>query len=451
MAKSKSNSKKLSSRKKELIKLYIELRKRLHREPILLEYEQLINKNGLTRYTIAKTFRNYGLLREEGEKAFFKSIPKSERALLSEKRKVFDQNASADDCIDDLRRVQNDTPHAMITRNHYREYGKYSDSTWSQYFGTFQEFRRQAGLELNRHQHKLEREIARHASHTHYNDYFKKEILPYFNKYEKVSDNRIKTIMVISDIHDIECDRFTLNVFIDTCKRKQPDVIVLNGDIFDFYEFSKFTKDPRQIKLVERFEFIWDNLFKPLREHCPNSQIDFIMGNHEYRLIRLLADATPHLRVLLGDVVGMKFSDIFKVDEYQINWVSKADFTAFNKRDINNELKKNYRIYYGCYVVCHEPDKSLMVMSGTNGHHHRLSISSDSFLDRQTGLNRRVTWAQTPAAHVNDAEYLANSSKWNTGFLEATINIDTKEVIQKIHQTHGWTVIDGVLYERKEI
>ena len=273
MAKGNNVTKKqTTAKKKELIRLYVELRKKLRREPILLEYEVVIQKNSMTRYTIAKTFRNYGLLREEGEDAFFKSIPKSERALLSERRKTFDQDAGVDDCINDLRSVQKDSPDTNITRNHYREHGKYSDSTWNLHFGTFQEFRRQAGLELTRHQHKLEREIAKHASNTHYDDYFKSQMLPYFNKYEKkCKDTQIKTIMVISDVHDIDCDRFTLSTFIDTCKRKQPDVIVLNGDIFDLYEFSRFTQDPRQVNIVERFNFVWDNLFKPLRENCPDS------------------------------------------------------------------------------------------------------------------------------------------------------------------------------------
>jgi hypothetical protein len=166
-------------------------------------------------------------------------------------------------------------------------------------------------------------------------------------------------------------------------------------------------------------------------------------------LIKLLADATPNLRILLSDIMELSFADIFKCDEYQINWVSKANLSAFSKKDIDNELKQNFRVYYNCYVVSHEPDKNLMVMSGTNGHHHRLEIGSNAFIDNRSGLPKQVTWVQTPAAHVKDAEYLTNLSKWNTGFLEVTINIEKKQVLQKVHQTHDWTVIDGVYYERK--
>lgn len=257
--------------------------------------------------------------------------------------------------------------------------------------------------------------------------------------------------MIISDVHDEEADEFTVAVFIAECIRKQPDVIVFNGDIFDLYEFSRFTQDPRRYDIKARFQWVWDKLFAPIRAGCPNAQIDFIMGNHEFRLIRLLADATPNIRILLSEIVGLKFADVFKVDEYQINFVSKVDFSAFTKKDIEDQLKQNYRIYFDAYVICHEPDPRLMVYSGTNGHHHNMSLISNAFLDANTGLNRQVTWVQTPAAHVKDAEYLTRLSKWNTGFLDVVINIETKEVTQNLRQTHSdWALIEGIYYEKNK-
>jgi hypothetical protein len=148
--------------------------------------------------------------------------------------------------------------------------------------------------------------------------------------------------------------------------------------------------------------------------------------------------------------MGLEFKDVFKCDDYQINFISKFDLGAFNGQDIENELRKNYEIYYGCYVVAHEPDKNLANMSGTNGHHHQARLTSTAYIDPGSSKPKRVTWVQTPACHVPDAEYLHNLSKWNTGFLEVTVNIEKQEVIQQIHQTHDWTVIDGIYYERRE-
>lgn len=419
--------------KNTLLQTYRNVKKelKLYERPIVRE--EFVAHTKISKHVINKLFGNYSNFVKEGERDFVKKLPQSHRALLSERDKKFDEGATKEDCIEDLRQVQLEHPTMSISRNYYREHGNYSDSTWNRYFGTFHEFRRQAGLELTRQQHNLERGVAKHASVDHYRKFYKQEILPFYNKYEKEHlPSKFKRMMICSDVHDIECDEFTLEVFVAECKRKQPDIIVLNGDIFDMYEFSKYTQDIRQLKLKERFDFIHERLFGALRTACPDAQIDFIMGNHEFRLVKILADATPNLRVLLSDVVGLSFSKVFGLDDYKINWISKSDISAFTKADIKNELKKNYKIYFDCYAVTHEPDTRIKnSVSGTNGHHHSASFVSGACVQLGT-----ITWVQTPAMHVKDAEYLKNFSAWNTGFLEVVINTESKEVIQKIHQTH---------------
>lgn len=447
----KTNKKKSQDNaRKHHIEKYIELRKKDPNAKITRD--QFVKATKISRHQIEAEWGTYLKFRAVGDAEFLDSLSKSQRALLTEVYKEFDPNATKEECIDDLRRVQEDHQLEFITRTTYRNEGRYADSTWNRYFGTFQEFRRQAGLELSRPQAQLEKHIAKHASMDHYNEYFTKEVLPYHNKYEKpTKDGRIKTIMVIGDVHDKECDEFTLATFVDTCIRKQPDVIVLNGDIFDFYEFSKFTQDPRQCDIVGRYQFIHERLFGPLRKGCPDAQIDFIMGNHEFRLIRLLADVTPHLRVFLSDVLGITFEKVFQLDKFQINWRSKVNLKAFTKKDINDELRKNYAVYYNCYAVAHVPDKTLMgAMDGTNAHHHKAELSSHSTVNPLDGSVKKTTWVQTPSGHVPDAEYLDKVSSWNTGFLEVTVNIEKSECLQKIIITKDdWTVVDGVLYERK--
>lgn len=429
--------------KKQLIDKYVELRKKdPHNYPTYLDFRK---KTGIGRDTIERLFNGYKDFYAVAEAAFRRALPKSELSLLSERGKKYEPDVTKEQCITDLRRVQEESPLSFITRTRYRNDGKFSDTTWNQYFGTFNEFRRQAGLELTRSQHVLEKHVAKQASVEHYNDWFVREILPYHGKYLKSEKNsKIKTMLICSDIHDEEADEFTLQVFIDTAKRMQPDVIVFNGDIFDLYEFSNYSKDLRKVNLKSRFDFVREQIFRPIRDACPNAQIDFIMGNHEFRLLRVLADQTPHLRVLLSDVLGLSFSSIFGLDEFKINWVSKLDLSVFSKKDINNELKKNYKIYYDCYVITHEPD-SKFEMSGTNGHHHRASLVSKNNI-----VMGQTTWVQTPGMHVSDAEYLKGLSPWNTGFLIVHVNTEKKQVVQNVVQTHSWVVVNGVYYERRK-
>lgn len=450
----KRQNKKINPEKirKDALEAYRQLRLKDHQREI--SRTQFEKESGLKRYQLESVFGTYTSFKDAAEDYFRNKLPASARGLLSEKAKKFDPNATKDDVVDDLRKVQEDNFGKNISRNFYRSEGKYSDSTWNQFFGTFQEFRRQAGLELGRHQHRVEVAIARQASVDHYRDYYKSEVLPYYNKYVKdsVSHSHIKKILAMSDLHDKECCEFSLSVFIDTCHRMQPDVIVLNGDIYDLLEFGKYNVDPRHYDIKGRFDFVRERVYAPLRKACPNAQIDLIAGNHEMRLLKLLADATPNVRILLSDVMNIGFAEIFGLDEFQINWASKFDLGAYSKQDMKNEEKKNFRAYYDLFVFSHHPDSRLLTMSGSNGHHHQGKITPHTYVDPTTSMTKKLTWSQTPGMHEADAEYLNNVPGWNKGFLEVTINLREQETTQKIHQTHdNWAEINGVYYENKKL
>lgn len=365
--------------------------------------------------------------------------------LLSEDSSKFFAEATKDDCIQDLKQLQLQYPDKFITRNFYRQNGKYSDSTWDRFYGTFSEFRRQAELELSRHQHKLEKDIAKHASFDHYIDFFKKEIMPLTNLYEtpKINPGPIKKIMICGDLHDLHLNMFAWSVFVDQCKRIQPDIIVFAGDVFDLYEFSNFTVDPREIKIVERFTFVKEKIFKVIREACPDSQIDFIMGNHEFRLLRHIADKTPFVKVLLSDVMGIGFAEIFGLHEFKINWISKVDFKAFSKMDIRNTLKQNYKVYYSLFVVSHEPND--FQLHGCNLHHHKLETSH-----YYSVIHGVYKWVSVPGLHSLSADYVHGPVKWDLGFNFVLINTETKQVIQQPQIVHeSWAIVNGIHYENK--
>lgn len=369
----------------------------------------------------------------------------SEKALLSERNKKFNPNASADDCIADLRALQESFPIKHITRNFYRINGTYSDGTWNQFFGTFLEFRRQAGLELTRNQHSLERKIAKHASLDTYRKFYDEEVLPYHKKFEKDAQypGRFKSILVGSDFHDIHVDPFCLGVFIDTARRIQPDIIVLNGDIFDMYEFSRFSIDPRDIKITERFTFVKTHILGALRRYCPNAQIDLIIGNHEWRILKHLADKTPAMRIILSDVMGLSLSDVFGLDEFEVNLIAKLDLAAFNEPDIKDELRENYRVYYDAFVVSHFKDLGFG-LSGTSGHTHK--PEQDTFVNIPMG---RCTWTTTGCIAETRAEYVEGRDKWTNSFLLAHIDTETKSVVpEHFVITKDHVVVHGKMYCR---
>lgn len=326
------------------------------------------------------------------------------------------KEGTREECIENLRDLAIANPEIAIGRNYYRVHGKYSESVWSSWAGTFEEFKRQAGVILSRQQHAHERHIAKHASVDHYRQ-INIERQDWDEKYIRDNGNRFKTIITASDLHDIEIDPFYLRVLIDTAKRVQPDVICLVGDVFDLAEFGKYNVDPREWDVVRKIKFAHENIFKPLREACPNAQFDFIEGNHEARLLRQLADATPALRAVLSDLHGFTVGKLLGLDEFEINYIAKADLATWTKREFEKELANNYKVYWDSLICHHFPHARNMGLPGVNGHHHKHEVWS--------GFNPvygAYEWHQLGAGHKRSASY-CEGERWHNGF--AVINVDT--------------------------
>lgn len=372
------------------------------------------------------------------------------KELITEKETTFYHEWSAGKCLDHLAEYVNSFHNKdrngktrYVTRNRYRRETGVSDSTWDRYFGTFHEFRRQARVELSRQQHTLERNIARHASVDQYRRMSERS--NWGDNYIRSTDNRWKTILFFSDLHDIEIDPFYLRVLIDVAKRANPDVVSAVGDIFDLYEFGKYTIDPRNFDVVGRIKFVHNNILKPLRSACPDAQFDLIEGNHEARLLRHLADSTPAMKVLLSDLHGMTIPDLLGLHKFEINYISQADLGAFNSANLKEELKKNYRVYYDCVLAHHFPQARHRGMAGVNGHHHSHKVWSS-----YSEVFGSYEWHQMGAGHRRMASY-CDGSTWNNGFALCHIDAISKNVVFEyidIGESHA--VAGGKFYYRRE-
>jgi hypothetical protein len=366
------------------------------------------------------------------------SVPMSEAILHKD-----DSPRSAEECVKILRAMAEREPEKVISRNYFRVNSPIAESVWNAHFGTFHEFKRQAGIVLTRQQHKMEREVAKHASVDHYRK-MSIERADYGDKYRKPKDTRFKTAILASDLHDKEIDPFYLRVLIDTVKRVQPDLVSLVGDVFDLAEFGKYPVDPREWDASGRILFTHKQILGPIREAAPDAEFDVIEGNHEARLLRMLADATPALRAVLSDIHGMTVSQLLGLDRFQINYVAKADLAAYTERDLKDELRNNYRVYWNCLLAHHFPDARSMGLPGVNGHHHRHQV-----WPMFNALNGAYEWHQMGSGHRRDASY-CNGEKWHMGFQIAHVDTLTRST-QFDYITIGETfaVVGGKFYTRQ--
>ena len=368
----------------------------------------------------------------------------AESELLSEQPKKFDPNASTEDLIADLRRVQEQNPDCYITRRKYRKLGTYSDSTWDSKFGTFHEFRRQARLELSRGQQTLEKQIAKHASLDTRRGFMEVEVLPWNGRYEQDHTGRLQRMVVASDFHDKETDPFALEVFLETVKRVQPAVVCLAGDVYDNYEFSRFDKDPRGWDAAGRLGWVRDNLFAPLRKVAPSAQIDLLAGNHEHHLLRHMAERTPEMRAILSDFMGLSFADLLGLREFQINLRCQHDLSMFRAADARAEMSKNRKTYFGCVTVDHYPDHKFDL--GTNwiaGHTHKP--------DLKTHCNEILgsVWGVTNGCMANVDNNYTDRNRNQNGFSIVHVDTQTKRaVIEPIIFSDDACIVGGIFYRR---
>lgn len=363
-------------------------------------------------------------------------------APLSEDQRKFKKDWTSQDCIDELMRIAKLDESRVVTRNYFRVHSDISESTWNRYFGTFLEFKRQADIILSRHAHGLERAIAKHASKDKQRA-MNEAKQGWEDRYKRPHSGRFQSVLVGSDIHDKLCDPFYRRLFIETAQRAQPEKIVLNGDIFDLTEFGKYTQDPRQYAPIERMRWVHAFL-SDLRAACPNAEIIFVEGNHEFRLLRHLTEATPALMTVLSDLHGMTVPDLLGLTKYEVNYVARMDLAAFNETDIRKELQKNYVLLYDCLLFHHFPDGRNMGYPGANGHHHKHLV-----WNAYSPTFGPYEWHQLGAGHIRQASYCAGE-KWSNGFMLCHVDTHTKRTqFEYIDCSHAHAFIGGRFYERK--
>lgn len=91
-----------------------------------------------------------------------------------------------------------------------------------------------------------------------------------------------KNILVISDLHIPYHNIESITLALNYGKNANVDTIIINGDLLDFYQLSRFHKDPRKRRVNEELNAARQFL-QILRHHFKAANIYFLLGNHDVR------------------------------------------------------------------------------------------------------------------------------------------------------------------------
>lgn len=123
-----------------------------------------------------------------------------------------------------------------------------------------------------------------------------------------------ETNIVLGDLHIPLEDKRAVSVVLDYIEDTKPDRVTINGDLVDFFTTSKFAAAHEVEGLLDDLEQT-DIFFHQLRQ-IHKGGIDFIEGNHEYRLDWFLRNKAPQL---LG-LPQLRIESLLNLNKYRVKY-----------------------------------------------------------------------------------------------------------------------------------
>jgi predicted phosphodiesterase len=212
----------------------------------------------------------------------------------------------------------------------------------------------------------------------------------------------------------------------------QPHHTWLLGDFLDFYQLSRFDKNPRRALELQQDIDAARVLMARVREATPNGRITLVKGNHEDRLRRYLwtkAAELSGLRALdVPTLLGLKDLNVEYVESGQVR---VADLIIKHGTLV--------RARSG-YTATGELDKA--GLSGVSGHTHRLGQ-----VCRRTEAGS-TTWIEAGCLCDINPEYLmGNTADWQHGLAYGYMERSGNRFVN-----HTLPIVNGrVIFDGQEI
>ncbi len=228
--------------------------------------------------------------------------------------------------------------------------------------------------------------------------------------------------LVLADLHVPYHDIEAITSTFDWAKNSgYTDFVLYNGDISDYYQLSRFEKDPRNRSFkseLDDFKALLDSTAKAF----PQAQIIVKFGNHDNRLEYYLRRRAPELlgleTYIRDDYIGFKERGIFTVEHDVPIKVGKLNILHGHELQGTSTVVNPARGAYLKSIEC------VLI-----AHHHRTSQHVETSL-----LGRLDTaWSIGCLCQLHP-EY-ARINKWNHGcagleFDKDDFEIDNKRIIK---------------------
>lgn len=222
---------------------------------------------------------------------------------------------------------------------------------------------------------------------------YAKEWLPY--------ELQMDRYMILSDIHLPYHSVSALEAAFEYGYKKGIKNIILNGDCLDFYQLSRFEKNPDYRRFSEELE-TWHEFISVVKKNF-TGQIVFKEGNHEERFGKFIAARAPEMY----GVNDFTLPQLLKLDSYGVEWVSEKRPMYFGDLTVLHGHEYNFGVFSPVNVA-----RGLFLRAKSSsicGHHHQTSQHQE----RDLRGNEVITYSVGCLSELNPS--YAPLNKWNHG------------------------------------
>lgn len=208
-------------------------------------------------------------------------------------------------------------------------------------------------------------------------------------------------IFVLSDIHIPFQDDDTLANVFDCIIDSQPQYIVLLGDVLDCYSISRFCKRPDRIRNLQHEIDVFYKLMRGLKKQIPNTEIHYVLGNHENRLEKLVLENPG-----LFGLKALEPQKLFRLDElgifYHKTKVKLNNFIYYHGDAVRKDASYSAKAEY----IDHK------MQDGVSGHTHRLGSYYTTYEQEPSGWFENGCLCKIEPDYLNDPD----KANWQQGF-----------------------------------
>jgi predicted phosphodiesterase len=219
-------------------------------------------------------------------------------------------------------------------------------------------------------------------------------------------------LLSFSDQHIPYHSREAIEAAVKHGRKVKPDVVLLNGDIGDWYRLSRFQKNPKARIFKDELYSIREYLAWN-RQQFPNARIIYKMGNHDEWWNQYVYNKAPELAdcdfIELHEI--LKFADhgIERVDD---NIIMAGDLNILHGHELGKGISSPVNPARGAWL---RGNSTILV-----GHHHRTSSHPESDIHGK----EIMTWSQ--GCLCNRTPQYARVNKWNWGFAYIEVAADNQ-------------------------